>query len=33
MYVCAIEFKGGKVHLLREYMDSLYIARLQGLVK
>jgi ketosteroid isomerase-like protein len=33
LYVFAIEFKDGKVHLLREYMDSLYIARLQGLVK
>lgn len=33
LYVFAIEFKDGKVHLLREYMDSLYTARLQGLVK
>ena len=33
LYVFAIEFKDGKVHRLREYMDSLYTARLQGLVK
>jgi uncharacterized protein len=33
LYVFAIEFRDGKVHVLREYMDSLYTARLQGLVK
>jgi ketosteroid isomerase-like protein len=32
LYVFVIEFKDGRVHQLREYMDSLYIARLQGLV-
>jgi ketosteroid isomerase-like protein len=32
LYVFALEFKDGKVYRLREYMDSLYIARLQGLV-
>jgi uncharacterized protein len=32
LYVFVIEFKDGKVHQLREYMDSLYTARLQGLV-
>jgi ketosteroid isomerase-like protein len=32
LYVFVIEFKDGKVHRLREYMDSLYTARLQGLV-
>lgn len=31
LYVFAIEFKDGKVHVLREYMDSLYTAKLQGL--
>jgi len=31
LYVFAIEFKDGKVYRLREYMDSLYTARLQGL--
>ena len=31
LYAFAIEFKDGKVHRLREYMDSLYTARLQGL--
>jgi ketosteroid isomerase-like protein len=33
LYVFVLEFSDGKVHQLREYMDSLYIARLQGLVK
>jgi ketosteroid isomerase-like protein len=33
LYVFVLEFRDGKVHQLREYMDSLYIARLQGLVK
>jgi ketosteroid isomerase-like protein len=33
LYVFVIEFEDGKVHVLREYMDSLYTARLQGLVK
>ena len=32
LYVFALEFKDGKVHRLREYMDSFYIAKLQGLV-
>jgi ketosteroid isomerase-like protein len=32
LYVFALEFRDGKVHRLREYMDSLYVARLQGLV-
>ena len=32
LYVFVLEFKDGKVHVLREYMDSLYVARLQGLV-
>jgi ketosteroid isomerase-like protein len=31
LYVFALEFKDGKVHVLREYMDSFYIAKLQGL--
>ena len=31
LYVFAIEFRDGKVHVLREYMDSLYTAKLQGL--
>jgi ketosteroid isomerase-like protein len=31
LYVFVLEFKDGKVHVLREYMDSLYVARLQGL--
>ena len=33
LYVFVLEFKDGKVHRLREYMDSLYVARLQGLAK
>jgi ketosteroid isomerase-like protein len=32
LYVFVIEFREGKVLNLREYMDSLYTARLQGLV-
>ena len=31
LYVFALEFKDGKVHVLREYMDSFYVAKLQGL--
>ena len=31
LYVFVLEFKDGKVHVLREYMDSFYIAKLQGL--
>jgi ketosteroid isomerase-like protein len=31
LYVFVLEFKDGKVHVLREYMDSLYVAKLQGL--
>jgi ketosteroid isomerase-like protein len=33
LYVFVIEIKDGKVHRLREYMDSLYVAKLQGLAK
>ena len=33
LYVFALEFKDGKVYRLREYMDSLYVAKLQGLAK
>ncbi len=33
LYAFAIEFKGGKVYRLREYMDSFYVAKLQGLAK
>jgi len=33
LYVFALEIKDGKVWRLREYMDSFYIARLQGLAK
>jgi uncharacterized protein len=32
LYVFALEFKDGKVYVLREYMDSFYVAKLQGLV-
>jgi ketosteroid isomerase-like protein len=32
LYVFVLEFEDGKVLKLREYMDSLYTARLQGLV-
>ena len=31
LYAFAIEFKDGKVYRLREYMDSFYVAKLQGL--
>ncbi len=30
LYCWAIELKDGKVHRLREYMDSHYIAKLFG---
>jgi hypothetical protein len=30
LYAFAIEFKDGKVWRLREYMDSFYVAKLQG---
>ena len=33
LYVFALEIKDGKVFQLREYMDSLYVAKLQGLAK
>jgi len=33
LYVFALEVKDGKVWRLREYMDSLYVAKLQGLAK
>jgi ketosteroid isomerase-like protein len=33
LYVFVIEIKDGKVHRLREYMDSLYVAKLQGLAR
>jgi len=33
LYVFVIEIKDGKVYRLREYMDSLYVAKLQGLAK
>ena len=33
LYVFALEFKDGKVYRLREYMDSLYVAKLQGLAR
>ena len=33
LYVFALEIKDGKVYRLREYMDSLYVAKLQGLAK
>ena len=33
LYAFAIEFKDGKVYRLREYMDSFYVAKLQGLAK
>jgi ketosteroid isomerase-like protein len=33
LYVFALEIKDGKVFRLREYMDSLYVAKLQGLAK
>jgi ketosteroid isomerase-like protein len=33
LYVFVLEIKDGKVWRLREYMDSLYVAKLQGLAK
>jgi len=33
LYAFAIEIKDGKVYRLREYMDSFYVAKLQGLAK
>jgi ketosteroid isomerase-like protein len=33
LYAFAIEFRDGKVYRLREYMDSFYVAKLQGLAK
>jgi hypothetical protein len=33
LYVWAIEIKDGKVYRLREYMDSFYVAKLQGVAK
>jgi ketosteroid isomerase-like protein len=33
LYVWALEIKDGKVYRLREYMDSFYIAKLQGVAK
>jgi len=33
LYVFVLEIKDGKVWRLREYMDSFYIAKLQGLAK
>jgi ketosteroid isomerase-like protein len=33
LYVFVIEIKDGKVWRLREYMDSFYVAKLQGLAK
>ena len=33
LYCFALEFKDGKVHVLREYMDSFYVAKLQGTAK
>ena len=33
LYVFVLEIKYGKVWRLREYMDSFYIAKLQGLAK
>ena len=33
LYVFAVEIKDGKVYRLREYMDSFYVAKLQGLAK
>ena len=33
LYVWALEIKDGKVYRLREYMDSYYIAKLQGAAK
>jgi hypothetical protein len=33
LYAFAIEFKDGKVFHLREYMDSFYVAKLQGKAK
>ena len=31
LYVFVLEFEDGKVRVLREYMDSFYVAKLQGL--
>ena len=33
LYAFAVEIRDGKVYRLREYMDSFYVAKLQGLVK
>ena len=33
LYVWAVEIKDGKVYRLREYMDSFYVAKLQGVAK
>jgi hypothetical protein len=33
LYAFAIEIKDGKVYRLREYMDSFYVAKLQGVAK
>jgi ketosteroid isomerase-like protein len=33
LYVWALEIKDGKVYRLREYMDSFYVAKLQGAAK
>jgi hypothetical protein len=33
LYVWALEIKDGKVYRLREYMDSFYVAQLQGAAK
>jgi ketosteroid isomerase-like protein len=33
LYAFAIEVKDGKVYRLREYMDSFYVAKLQGRAK
>ncbi len=33
LYAWAIEIKDGKVYRLREYMDSFYVAKLQGVAK
>lgn len=32
LYVFALEFRDDQVYVLREYMDSFYVAKLQGLV-
>jgi ketosteroid isomerase-like protein len=33
LYAWAVEIRDGKVYRLREYMDSFYVARLQGVAK